>query len=140
MCNYQSIRSACAYAQSDQSLCLLLEYSMSGKLLTEHHLEFLSLKGGCTGSPESTLGKMPQCWKSHVTAHFHVYNITFACKRIKMRYLSKDYALFCIKMWRVNVSSLNRKLNEPQHLITNNMACVDSHEPVQPTIKLRNSK
>ena len=27
---------------------LSLEYSMSVKLLTEHHLEFLSLKGGCT--------------------------------------------------------------------------------------------
>ena len=27
------------------------------KLLTERHLEFLSLKGGCTGSPESTLVK-----------------------------------------------------------------------------------
>ena len=25
------------------------------KLLTEHHLEYLSLKGGCTGSSESTL-------------------------------------------------------------------------------------
>ena len=41
---------------------------MSVKLLTEHHLEFLSLKGGCTGSSESTLVKMPHCWKSHVTA------------------------------------------------------------------------
>ena len=39
------------------------------KLLTEHHLEFLSLKGGCTGSSESTLVKMPHCWKSRVTAH-----------------------------------------------------------------------
>ena len=28
------------------------------KLLTEHHLEFLSLKGGCTGLSESTLGKI----------------------------------------------------------------------------------
>ena len=28
---------------------------MTVKLLTEHHLEFLSLKGGCTGSSESTL-------------------------------------------------------------------------------------
>ena len=27
---------------------------MSVKLLTEHHLEFLTLKGGCTGSSEST--------------------------------------------------------------------------------------
>ena len=38
------------------------------KLLTEHRLEFLSLKGGCIGSSESTLVKMPHCWKSPVTA------------------------------------------------------------------------
>ena len=42
---------------------------MTVKLLTEHHLEFLSLKGGCKGSYESTLVKIPHCWKSHVTAH-----------------------------------------------------------------------
>ena len=42
---------------------------MNIKLLTEQHLEFLSLKGGYTGSSESTLVKMPRCWKSHVTAH-----------------------------------------------------------------------
>ena len=53
---------------SDQSLCSSLKYSMDVKLLTEHHLEFLSLKGGCTGSYESTLVKMPDCWKSHATA------------------------------------------------------------------------
>ena len=41
---------------------------MTIKLLAEH-LEFLSLKGGCKGSSESTLVKMPHCWKSHVTAH-----------------------------------------------------------------------
>ena len=40
------------------------------KLLTEHHLEFLSLiAGGCRGSSESTLVKIPYCLKSHVTAH-----------------------------------------------------------------------
>ena len=43
---------------------------MSVKLLTEHHLEFLSVKGGCTDSSESTLVKIPHCWKSHVAAHF----------------------------------------------------------------------
>ena len=42
---------------------------MSVKLLTERHLEFLRLKGGCTGSSESTLVRMPHCWKAHVTAH-----------------------------------------------------------------------
>ena len=41
---------------------------MSVKLLTEHNLGFLSLKGGCTGSSEFTFIKMPHCWKS------------FACK------------------------------------------------------------
>ena len=45
------------------------------KLLTEHHLEFLSLKGGCRGSSESTLAKMSNCWKSRAAAHIscHVY-------------------------------------------------------------------
>ena len=38
---------------------------MSVKLLTEHHLEFLSLKGGCSSSFEFTLVKMPHCWKYH---------------------------------------------------------------------------
>ena len=39
---------------------------MSIQLLTEHPLEFISLKGGCTGLSESTFVKMPHCWKSHV--------------------------------------------------------------------------
>ena len=43
---------------------------MSVNLLTEHHLEFLSLKGGCTGSSESTLVKMSNCWKSYALAQF----------------------------------------------------------------------
>ena len=51
-------------AQSDQSLCYSLEYSMTVKLLSEQHLEFLNLKGGCTGPYESTLVKMAHCWKS----------------------------------------------------------------------------
>ena len=41
----------CAYAQSDQS-----------------DLEILSLTRGCTGLSESTLVKMPHCWKLHVAA------------------------------------------------------------------------
>ena len=70
MCEQQRLRLACAYAQSDQSHCLSVEYSMTGKLLTEHHLKFLSLKGGCTGSSESTLVEIPHGWKSHAAAHF----------------------------------------------------------------------
>ena len=63
----QSLRPACAYTQSDQSLCYSQEYSMRVKLLTEQHMEFLS----CTDLPESTLIKMPHCWKSHVTAKLY---------------------------------------------------------------------
>ena len=45
------------------------------KLLVEHHLEFLSLKGGCRGSSESTLVKMSNCWKSHALAQLYLdYN------------------------------------------------------------------
>ena len=42
---------------------------MSVKLLTEHRLEFVSLKGGCTGSSESTLVRMPH----FVAAQFMIY-------------------------------------------------------------------
>ena len=60
MCDQQSFRSSCEYAQSDQSLCWPLEYSMIVQLLTEHRLEFLNLKGDRKGSSESTLVKMPK--------------------------------------------------------------------------------
>ena len=46
------------------------------KLLTEHHLEFLSLKGGCGGSSESTHVKMSNCWKSHALAHMIQKTVT----------------------------------------------------------------
>ena len=38
------------------------------KVRTEHHLEFLSLKGGCRGSSGSTIVKMSNCSKSHAAA------------------------------------------------------------------------
>ena len=57
-----------AKAQTSLRICKSLEYSMTVKLLTEQHLEFLSLKGGCKGPSESTLVKIPHCWKSRVAA------------------------------------------------------------------------
>ena len=45
---------------------------MSVKLLRDHRLEFLILKGDCTGSSESTLVTIPHCWKSHVAAHLRI--------------------------------------------------------------------
>ena len=49
MCDQQSLRLDSAYGQSDQSICLSVEYYMSVKLLNKHHLEFLRITGGCTG-------------------------------------------------------------------------------------------
>ena len=57
---------------TDQSLCWSLAYSMTVKLVTGQHFGFLSLKGSCTGSSESTLVKIPYCWKAHVTAHMQL--------------------------------------------------------------------
>ena len=67
---------------------------MSVKLLTEDHLEYLSSKGGCTGSSESTHVKMPHCWKSHVTAHF-----LFCVLQVDLRYASiqeEDISMYVV--------------------------------------------
>ena len=104
MCDQQSLRSARAYTQSDQSLCLSLEYSMTLKLLIELHLEFLSLKGGCTGLCKSTFVEIPHCWKSHVTARFrqekHLATRVFKEKKEKHCYFwSKKIAH--LKQWKI---------------------------------------
>ena len=52
---------------------------MSVTLLTEHHLESLSLNGGCTGSSLSTLVKKPHCWKSHAAAYLSVILNVVCC-------------------------------------------------------------
>ena len=79
MCDQQRLRPVCAYAQSDQSLYLSLEYYLTVRLLTGHHLEFLSLKGSCTGSSESTLVK------KHIVGNHGSYSIKV---RTQMRKLS----------------------------------------------------
>ena len=77
------LRSACAYAQSDQRLCLWLEISISVKLLTYYLLEVLSLKGGCTGSSESTLAKRSNCLKSHATTQIFCHRMNDLQFKIK---------------------------------------------------------
>ena len=68
---------------------------MTVKLLTEHHLEFLSLKGGCRGSSEFALVKMPHCWKSHGTAQMYINSLNGEYKMLSLNtlqfvYLNKD--------------------------------------------------
>ena len=61
------------------------------KLLTEYHLEFLSLKEGCTDSSKSTHVKMPHCWKSHSMAQIPK-SLELACfiQAEEMRKLSES--------------------------------------------------
>ena len=74
------------------------------KLLTEHHLEFLSLTGGCRGSSQSTLVKMSNCWKSHAAAHlinpqikelkilfFNLHDVMKTVDRVKFRFIYKNF-------------------------------------------------
>ena len=65
VCDQRGLRSACVYAQFGQSLCLSLECSMTARLLSDRHLEFLSLRGGCAGSCGSAFVRVPHCRKSH---------------------------------------------------------------------------
>ena len=69
------------------------------KLLIEQHLEFLSLKRGCTGSSESTLIKMPHCWKSHVAAQIcsmlSVCSLQLSCIVLFISHATLDFAIQC---------------------------------------------
>ena len=75
---------------------------MTVKLLTEHHLELLSLIGGCTGSSESMHVKMPRYRKSHVMAQILQRNDR------KMTILWSSSNLSFVKFHGV-------KFREPQH-------------------------
>ena len=49
------------------------EYFRTLRPLTEYHLEFLSLKGGCTGLFDSIHVKIQHGWKSHIaTQIYHI--------------------------------------------------------------------
>ena len=54
------------------------------KPLTEHHLEFLSLKGGCRGLSESTHVKMPHCWRSHILAYLTLIEVTLFFRKVSV--------------------------------------------------------
>ena len=72
---------------------------MTVKLLTEQHLEFLSLKGGCRGSSESTLVKMSNCWKSHAPAHMSYSSMSWW----KMKARPANGLLFCMLIITITI-------------------------------------
>ena len=76
-------------AARSEPLLVANEYSMIVKVLTEHHLEFLSLKAGCRGSSKPTLFKMSNCWKSHALAQ-----MLMTCPYPSMPYLFLMVGIF----------------------------------------------
>ena len=79
------------------------------KLLTEHHLEVLRLKGGCTSSSESTLVIMPHCWKSLFVAQFCI----ISCLEI----MGPTLKIQPLQHWE-SVNIFNR-LQETKHVFLN---------------------
>ena len=84
-------------------------HSMSDKLLTEYHFELLSLKGGCTGSSESTLVKsyivgnhisrLKCIYHSQEPVHTKTHNLTKRAARngpVWLEYLLCVYSLATI--------------------------------------------
>ena len=102
---------------------------MTVKLLTKQHFEFLPLKGGCTGSSESTLVKIPHCSKSHVTAQlsfiiiqtfclsFSVYVQTLNRKQNRLTLALIPVECFVVMSDDVEMPSLEEKKFPPLHVI-----------------------
>ena len=86
---------------------------MTLRLLTEHHLEFLSLNGGCTSSSESTVVKMPHCWKSNVAAHLF-FSSSDGCHRanfwLHIHQSNKYLVAIDTKLYRVNIHAKTTKI------------------------------
>ena len=81
---------------------------MSVQLLTKHILEFLSLKGGCTGSSESTVVKNTTL--SEITCHGSCIFI-FANRADSgemLHYEAFHQGLLCVQMYILLVYRTNR--------------------------------
>ena len=84
---------------------------MTVKLLTDHHLEFLSLKRGCKGLSEFTLAKMLHCWKSHVAAHIYTSIAIPKSSSATCHTLSTYFCSVEFKMCKEWYASLNHDNN-----------------------------
>ena len=73
VCAQRRLRSACASAQSDQSLCCPHEESLGPWLSIERTAKTLIRLGGCPGWSESLLGAHSFCWIYHVAARLMIW-------------------------------------------------------------------
>ena len=84
-------------------LCMLAQIIMSCNMRfptmwQRLRSDFLSLKGCCTGSSESTFVKMPHCWRSHRSS-INSYNICFGCERRDNSEIHVCLLVSCFKSW-----------------------------------------
>ena len=101
-----------AHTRRLTSLCWSLKYSINVKLLTKPHLKFLSLNGGCTGLSESTLVKIPHCWKSHDTAQLlEIKTVLTQCPYSSLRTDGRSSSL-CLRDYGSSVSLLQENIKD----------------------------
>ena len=87
------------------------------KLLTEHHLEFLSLKEGCRGSYEFTLVKMSNCWLISCRPSNHLAKIGEGLEPMSFLLINT-----CMQQ---ELRDLRRNINMYNHYM-----CLDATKPV----------
>ena len=87
---------------------------MGVKLLTEHHLEFKSLTGGCTGLSEST---------RHIVGN-HMSRLTFIHIPFLIQFMQDLNAAVLERKCKINLkyNKKHNNNNEPWHVISNNVA------------------
>ena len=101
-------------AKAQTSLCIHTVWS-EPLLVTWifYDLDFISLKGGCAGLSESTLVKMPHCWKSYVRAHINSkpHNVL-----LLHFYATKcNFILAVIPEYRTLLYANNKGTDQPAH-------------------------
>ena len=139
-----SLIRACAYAQSDQSLCLSLEYSMTAKLLTEHHLEAVQArlnlhmsKCHIVGNHVSRLtlensGRLTPCIR---VKHIHVPDLIkyIHYNLIRLFYIVKYYSTIRSRHLICNVTvscKANREGNQLGVWLDSDQIHVSCHSPL----------
>ena len=83
---------------------------MTVKLLTEHHLEFLSSKVGCTSSFKSRFVKMLHCWKSHVAAHIRFLQTILSGQSVIQYHFTRNTGI--LKGWFLLFLEENRVMDD----------------------------
>ena len=81
------------------------------KLQTENHLEFLSLKGGCTGSSESSSSKC------HIVGN-HMSRLSYVDQTSEMKISSSDHYVRMFLLGNKTNSHLDSPIKDREYINT----------------------